>query len=413
MPPAAPAAIAATRAVEAVLREDRGRLLSALIARLRDFQLAEDALQEAALSAVTHWGRSGLPDSPQGWLLRVALRKALDRIRAQTRETRRAADQAVLAREEAAEDEMPDIPDDRLRLIFTCCHPALEEKTRVALTLRTLCGLATAEVAAVFLDAEPTMGQRLSRARAKIAAARIPFAVPGPEDWSARLSSVLTVIYLIFTRGYALGPAAQRDLCEEAIFLTRLLSALRPGDAEIEGCLALLLLTHARAAARIGPDGATVPLDRQDRTLWSEPMRTEGLTLLDRAIARRRPGPYQVKAAIAALHGADGPVDWLQIAALHARLHDLEPSPVVRLSHAIALAEGQGPAVGLPLIEALAADLGAYPPFHAARAEYLARLGRREEARSAYDAAIALAPSEADRLFLHMRREGLPENPAG
>lgn len=394
------------------MREDRGRLLSALIARLRDFQLAEDALQDAAMAALVHWGRAGLPHSPQGWLLQVARRKALDRLRGKARQDRRTSDLAVLAEAEAAEPEVADIPDERLRLVFTCCHPALDAKSRVALTLRSLGGLSTAEVAAVFLDAEPTMGQRLSRAKSKIAAARIPFAMPGPEDWAPRLNSVLTVIYLIFTQGYALGPASPRDLCGEAIYLARLLLALHPGDAEIEGCLALLLLTHARAAARIGPDGATVPLVRQDRSLWSAPLRAEGLAVLDCALARRVPGPFQIKAAIAALHGADGPVDWLQIAALHARLHDIEPSPVVRLSHAVALAEAQGPEAGLPLIEALAADLGQYQPFHAARAEYLSRLGRLKEARAAYDLAIALAPSEADRRYLCARRGLLSEDRA-
>ncbi len=409
MTAAAPAAIAATRAVEAVLRNDRGRLLSALIARLRDFQLAEDALQEAALSAVTHWGRSGPPASPQGWLLKVALRKALDRIRAQGRETRRAADQAILARAEAAEDEMPDIPDDRLRLIFTCCHPALEEKSRVALTLRTLCGLATPEVAAVFLDAEPTMGQRLSRAKAKIAAAGIAFAVPGPEDWPARLSSVLTVIYLIFTRGYALGPGAPRDLCEEAVFLARLLAALRPDEPEIEGCLALLLLTHARAAARIDPDGATVALADQDRALWSAPMIAEGRALLDRALARRRPGAFQIKAAIAALHCAEGTPDWPQIAALYHALLQHEPGPVVRLNHAVAWAEAQGPEAGLALLQGLGSELQDYQPYHAARAEFLFRAGDIPAARAAYDRAIDLAPSAADRAFLDRRRARLPD----
>ena len=248
-PPAA-AAIAATRAVEAVMRDQRGRLLAALIARLRDFQLAEDALQDAALSAVSHWGRTGLPNSPEGWLLRVALRKAIDRLRSASRESRKALDQAVLAREEADEMEAEAIPDERLRLIFTCCHPALEEKTRVALTLRSLCGLTTTQVAAVFLDAEPTMGQRLSRAKAKIAGAGIPFAVPEAEDLPVRMNSVLTVVYLIFTAGYAQGPVQGADLCGEAIFLARMLMGLAPGNAEVEGALALLLVTHARRAAR-------------------------------------------------------------------------------------------------------------------------------------------------------------------
>jgi RNA polymerase sigma-70 factor (ECF subfamily) len=394
--------------VESVMREDRGRLMAALIAQLRDFQLAEDALQDAAIAAITHWGKTGLPASPQGWLRTTAMRKAIDRVRQRSRATRNVADLALLAEDEAAEPACSDvIPDERLRLIFTCCHPALEEKSRVALTLRSLCGLSTAEVAAVFLDAEPTMGQRLSRAKSKIAAAKIPYVVPEAEDWSARLSSVLTVIYLIFTRGYSLGPSSRRDLCDEAIFLARLLIALREGDAEIEGCLALLLLTHARAEARVGADGATVPLREQDHRRWSAPLLAEGLAMLHRALARRSPGAFQLKAAIAALHSAEGSTDWPQIAALYVKLHELEPSPIVRLSHAVATAEARGAESGLALIDALATELDEYQPFHAARAEYLGRLGRAAESLAAFQRAIDLASSSADRLYLERRRDAL------
>jgi RNA polymerase sigma factor (sigma-70 family) len=407
MTAAAPKAIAATRAVEAVMREHRGRLLAALIARLRDFQLAEDALQDAAISAISHWGRAGLPNSPQGWLLRVALRKAIDRLRAASREGRKAQDQAVLAREEADDMETDIIPDDRLRLIFTCCHPALEEKSRIALTLRSLCGLTTPQVAAVFLDAEPTMGQRLSRAKAKIAAARIPFAVPGPEDLPDRLNSVLTTVYLIFTAGYAQGPQTGTDLCAEAIFLARLLVQLAPDVAEVEGALALLLLTHARAGARIGPDGQTQPPARQDRSLWAQAERDEGLQLLDRAMGRRTSGPFQLKAAIAALHTVPDAPDWPQIAALYARLLDFEPTPVVALNHAVALAESGQPGPALARVEALATLLDGYQPFHAARADLLARTGRKPDARAAYARAIDLATSDADRAFLHARLSAL------
>ncbi len=405
---AAPAALAAIRVVESVMREDRGRLMAALIAQLRDFQLAEDALQEAAIAAITHWGKTGLPASPQGWLRTTAMRKAIDRVRQRSRATRNVADLALLAEDEAAEPACSDvIPDERLRLIFTCCHPALEEKSRVALTLRSLCGLSTAEVAAVFLDAEPTMGQRLSRAKSKIAAAKIPYVVPEAEDWSARLSSVLTVIYLIFTRGYSLGPSSRRDLCDEAIFLARLLIVLREGDAEIEGCLALLLLTHARAEARVGADGATVPLREQDRRRWSAPLLAEGLAMLHRALARRSPGAFQLKAAIAALHSAEGSTDWPQIAALYAKLYELEPSPIVRLSHAVATAEARGAESGLALIDALATELDEYQPFHASRAEYLGRLGHAAESLAAFERAIELAESVADRLYLERRRATL------
>ena len=303
-----------------IVRDDRGRLLAALIARLRDFQLAEDALQDALESALRHWGR-GLPEAPLGWLLRVALRKAIDRLRAQTRDGRRVADLTVLAGEEAALTDPEDIPDERLRLIFTCCHPALDAKSRVALTLRTLGGLTTAEIARAFLDLEPAMGQRLSRAKAKIAAAGIPFAVPGPELWADRLDSVLTVIYLIFNEGYSASSAVvplRSGLCDEAVFLARMLDQLRPGEPEVEGLLALMLLTHARHAARLDATGAAVPLDAQDRALWDHALIADGLTTLDRAVARRVVGPFQIKAAISALHvqALPGQTDWRQIVLL-------------------------------------------------------------------------------------------------
>lgn len=394
-------------ALNRVMQDDRGRLLAALIARTGDFQRAEDALQEAAASALVHWGRAGVPASPTGWLLRAALRKAIDGYRRDTTLSRHRDAIAVLAAEEAAKPDPQAIPDDRLRLIFTCCHPALEEKCRIALTLRSLCGLTTAQVAAVFLDAEPTMGQRLSRAKAKIAAARIPFAVPGPEDLPDRLNSVLTVVYLIYTAGYAQGPQTGIDLCTEAIFLARLLLQLAPDQPEVEAALALLLLTQARAAARIGPDGQSLPPIRQDRSLWNRAALDEGLALLDRAISRRAPGPFQLKAAIAALHSADGPPDWPQIAALYARLHDYEPTPVIALNHAVALAESGQLSQALAQVQALGAQLDGYQPFHAARADFLARSGDSASARPEYLRAIALAGSYADRTFLQARLSAL------
>lgn len=401
-----------TRTVEALLRQDRGRLLAALIARLGDFQLAEDALQEAAISALTHWGRSGMPASPQGWLLRVALRKAIDRLRSAQRDARKTADLSHLAVDEAAEDTADDIPDDRLRLIFTCCHPALDPKSRVALTLRSIAGLTTPEIARAFLDTEPTMGQRLSRAKAKIAAAGIPYTVPSPEDWPDRLQSVLVVIYLIYNAGYSLGPQAEasshRDLCTEAIFLNRLLVQLRPDDPEIEGCLALLLLTQSRARARHEAERITIPLTEQDRRLWDRRAMDEGLALIHRAMARRTPGPYQIKAAIAACHMADPTPDWPQIAALYTRLLDFEPTPVIRLNRAVALAEAGNLPRALDEIADLATTLDEYQPFHAARADLLARAGQGGAARAAYDRAIALAPSAGDAAFLAKRRDSQP-----
>jgi predicted RNA polymerase sigma factor len=393
--------------LQRVLHDDRGRLLAALVARTGDFQRAEDALQEAAASALVHWGRAGVPASPSGWLLRAALRKAIDGYRRDATLSRHRDAIAVLAEEEAADPDPQTIPDDRLRLIFTCCHPALEEKTRIALTLRSLCGLTTTQVAAVFLDAEATMGQRLSRAKAKIAAARIPFAIPGPGDLPERLNSVLTVVYLIYTAGYAQGPQAGIDLCTEAIFLARLLVQLAPNQPEVEAALALLLLTQARAAARISASGQTLPPTEQDRTLWNQAELAEGLALLDRAIARRAPGPFQLKAAIAALHAADKAPDWAQIAALYARLHDLEPTPVIALNHAVALAESGQLVRALAQVQALAPQLDGYQPFHAARADFLARCGSRAAARSDYLRAIDLAGSDADRTFLQARLAAL------
>jgi len=396
------------RMLAAVMRQDRGRILAAVAARLGDLQRAEDAVQEAAASALVHWARSGPPDRPTAWLIRVAFRKAIDRLRGAKRSDATTAALTLLARDEAAEDpEM--IPDDRLRLIFTCCHPALDPKSRVALTLRTIAGLTTAEVAAVFLDAEPTMGQRLSRAKAKIAAARIPFVVPEPEAWTDRLNSVLTVVYLIFTAGYSRGTPT--DLCNEAIFLARLLTGLAPDQAEVEGCLALLLLTHARAAARIGSDGSSVPPARQDRRLWDVAMLAEGQAILERALARRDPGPFQIKAAIAALHAAQEGPDWRQIAALYARLHHYEPTPVVQLNRAVAIAEAGGLDDALAVLRSLEDELADYQPYHAARAEYLGRSGDIGAAVSAYDIAIRQAVSHSDAALLIRNRDNLLARP--
>jgi RNA polymerase sigma factor (sigma-70 family) len=403
---AASGAVAVTKAIDAIVRNDRGRLIAALIARLRSFQLAEDALQDAMISAVSHWTRNGVPASPQGWLLRAAYRKAIDRIRQDRSEARKVDALRPLTGGEAQED-AEDFPDDRLKLIFTCCHPALEQKSRVALTLRSVCGLTTGEIAALFLDAEPTMGQRLSRAKGKIAAAGIPYVVPGPEAWADRLQSVLAVIYLIFTTGYAAGPAQGHPLADEAIYLCRLLDELRPDDAEIEGCLALLLITHARRAARVDQAGIVVLLADQDRGLWDAAMIAEGLALLNTAMHRRKPGPYQIKAAIAACHVGPGGSDWQQIVLLYESLLRHEFTPVVRLGWAVALAEAGRLETGLDVLATLKDDLAAYQPFHAALAELSWRAGRLVDAEAAYGEAIALAPGEAERAFLSRRLENL------
>ncbi len=397
-------AIAVSKALDAVMRNDRGRLLAALIARLRNFQLAEEALQEAAASALVHWGRTGLPQSPQGWLLRVALRKAIDRIRSSARADRNAADMARLAVDEADETEPEMIADERLRLIFTCCHPALEPKSQVALTLRTLCGLTTAEIAANFLDLETTMGQRLSRAKAKIAAAGIPFAVPGPEHWPERLNAVLSVIYLIFNTGYTQGPLMGRDLCDEAIYQARMVDALRSGDPEVEGALALMLITHARRRARVDAAGLIVPLTEQDRGLWDRAAIEEGSALLERAMGRGAPGPYQIKAAISACHVLRERADWAQIVLLYDRLLEFEPTPVVALNRAVALAEVGAVDLALRELQGLAVELAKYQPYYAALAEVLRRTGNLGAALAAYDRAIDLAANPQDAAFLNARR---------
>lgn len=393
-------AIRASRVLDAVLRNDRTRLIAALATSLRDLTLAEDALQEASLSALATWGKTGIPSSPQGWLLTVARRKAIDRLRGVERDSRKTEMLTRLSVEVDGDDEKDEIPDHRLRLIFTCCHPALEMKSRVALTLRTVCGLSTREIARCFLDAEPTMGQRLSRAKSKITSAGIPFAVPGAEDWSERLDAVLTTAYLIFTTGYVAGADEPRDLCAEAEYLMRLMDRLRPEDPEIEGALAMMLIIGARRNARVGSDGATVPPAEQDRSLWQWPRLEEGRQLLDRAMHRRHPGPFQIKAAIAECHTHNPGPDWPQIAALYGALWRFEPTPVVALNAAVARAESGYPEDALRMVEQLRDSLADFQPWHAAYAALLQRVGRFAEAAQAYQRAIADAPSAADAAFL-------------
>ncbi|CAN0595578.1 unnamed protein product, partial [Ectocarpus sp. 12 AP-2014] len=306
-----------------------------------------DALSDAVERALVHWARSGLPDRPDAWLLQVARRAAIDRIRRGQRLAARAPDITRLMEEdgEARAAEAEDIPDERLRLIFTCCHPALEEKTRFALTLRTVAGLSTREIAHAFLDTESAMGQRLSRAKAKIGAAGIPYVVPEKAEWDSRLSPVLTVIYLIFNAGWSAVESdvlIKSSLCDEGIWLARLMIQLAPDEPEIEGLLAMMLLAHARAPARSATTGAMIALDEQDRALWDKTLIDEGLALLDNAMARHLPGPFQIQAAISALHvRASRPqdTDWDQILLLYTRLEALTPSPVVSLNRSVALAE--------------------------------------------------------------------------
>jgi RNA polymerase sigma-70 factor, ECF subfamily len=394
-----------------VLSEDRGRCLAALIARFRDFDLAEEALSDAVEAALRHWQRGGVPVAPRAWLLAVARRKAIDLLRRAQRFREREAEIEMLAEAAADPVEEADIPDERLRLIFTCCHPALDPKSRVALTLRTLGGLTTAEIARAFLDREPAMGQRLSRAKAKIRDAGIPFAVPGAELWGDRLGSVLDVLYLIFNEGYSRtrGDAPLRvDLCEEAIWLGRMVDTLCPDEAEVLGLLALMLSVHARRPARFGAGGAMIALDRQDRRLWNPALTAEARAHLDRAVGLGAPGPFQIKAAISILHlgavSADA-TDWPQIILLYDALLRHEPTPVVRLNRAAALAGAGALAEAEQELAALGGELGQYQPYHAACADILARLGRAPEAAAAYHRAINLAGTEAERAFLRMRRD--------
>ena len=410
MSQAASQAIAVSKALETVLRQDRGRLMAALVYRLGSFQLADDALQEACLSAMVHWSRDGLPQSPQGWLIRVAYRKALDQLRTEGRSNER-EDAMQLVNDLLGEDEAQAIPDERLRLIFTCCHPALELKSRVALTLRTVCGLSTGEIARLFLDNETTMGQRLSRAKTKIASAGIAYAVPEPEQWDERLQAVLTTVYLIFTTGYtASTPDAGRDLCSEALFLTQLLSVLRPEQSEVEGAIALMLLTDARRAARVNAEGATVPPADQNRKAWDRAKEDQGRHLLEIALRRKHAGPFQIKAAISACQMADPAPDWPQILQLYTVLLTMEPTPVVQVNHAVALAETGHLAAALATLDALQAPLADFQPFHAAHAAVLVYSGQQERARQAYTTAIALASSECDRLFLLAKLGRLTES---
>ena len=399
--------IAIHKAIEDVLRRDRGRLIAGLVSRLGDLQVSEDALQEACISAMSHWGRSGLPHSPIGWLMKVALNKGIDRARAVQRDRKKADELMVISASNYETIDEEPIPDDRLRLIFTCCHPVLEEKSRIGLTLRTICHLTTKEIAAAFLDAEKTMGQRISRAKEKLREADIEFEVPDQTNWPARLDSVLSTIYLIFTTGYVNEDVSDRDLCAEAIFLLRLLDRLRPDDPEIEGALALVLLTDARRVARIGDDGATVPPAEQNRDQWDMHKVEEAREILSQAMLRGRPGPYQIKAAIADCHMIGTAPDWKQISLLYGSLWAHEPTPVVALNWAIAIAEIGQPELALSKVEALENELKDFQPFYAAYAAILSQLGQLDEARRMYESAIQLSQNSASRLFLEKKLRNL------
>jgi RNA polymerase sigma-70 factor, ECF subfamily len=408
-------------AVARAFRDERAIVLATLIRQAGDFQLAEDAVQDAFEAAVTAWRRDGVPANPGAWITTAARRRAIDRLRRDRSVADRAERLAELTRLEAQdEEELPmddesSIVDDRLRLIFTCCHPALDMSARVALTLRTLGGMTTGEIARAFLVAEPTMGKRIVRAKRKIADAHIPYRVPADDELPDRLRGVLRVVYLIFNEGYAATEGDQLvrgELCEEAIRLGELLCRLMPDDAEVWGLSALMLLHDARRAARVDPSGRYVALDEQDRSLWDRGRIGEGLARLERAVRLRRPGEYQLQAAITALQiqapDADA-TDWAQIAELFGALVRLNPSPVIELNRAVAVGLGDGPAAGLALLEPLLGDstLEHYQPLHAAHAELLSRAGDAGGAAGAYERAIALSSNAVERAELERRLSAL------
>ncbi|HEX6009705.1 MAG TPA: RNA polymerase sigma factor [Actinomycetota bacterium] len=394
-----------------MFREEQGRAVATLIRILGDFDLAEDAVQEAFAEALRTWPSRGVPAKPGAWITTTARNRAIDRIRRERTLREKNVALARLAELEALagdETDVSGIPDDRLRLIFTCCHPSLPLDARVALTLKTLGGLSTGEIARAFLVAETAMAQRIVRAKRKIRAAGIPYRVPPPSLLPERLPSVLAVVYLVFNEGYSAttGTLVRSALCDEAIRLGRVLRTLMPREPEVEGLLALMLLQHSRRDARVSGDAELVVLEEQDRARWDHDMIDEGLGMLDDALARRRAGPYQLQAAIAALH-ARAPraedTDWPQIAALYAALRAQSPSPVVDLNHAVAVAMADGPDRGLPLVEALESELDGYLHFHSARADLLRRLGRFDEAASAYRRALLLATNHTERAYLERR----------
>jgi RNA polymerase sigma-70 factor (ECF subfamily) len=397
--------------IDRVFRQEYGRAVAVLVRVFGDIDIAEEAVQDAFTAAVQRWPSTGLPPSPAGWIITTARNRAIDRLRRESSRDDRHA-QAVLlhAAGESTEEEAA-VRDDRLRLIFTCCHPALAPAVQVALTLRLLGGLTTAEIARAFLVPEATMAQRLVRAKGKIRDAGIPYRIPGEADLPGRLRAVLAVVYLVFNEGYRASSGdrlIREDLCTEAIRLGRLLAELMPDEPEVMGVLALMLLVESRRRARLTPEGALVLLADQDRSRWNRALVAEGQAIVRQCLERNQPGPYQLQAAINAVH-SDAPTtaatDWRQILQLYNQLQAIAPGPIVALNRAVAVAEVDGPHAALTLVDAL--DLDRYYLFHAIRADLLRRLGRTSEAAAAYDAAIARTDNAAEREFLQRQRQTL------
>ena len=404
-----------TSEIERVFREEYGRAVAVLVRLVGDIDLAEEAVQDAFTVAVQRWPSAGLPPAPAGWIITTARNRAIDRLRREASRDDRHAQAALLytsgqsARDETLEG--PAVRDDRLRLIFTCCHPALATAAQVALTLRLLGGLTTAEIASAFLVPEPTLAQRLVRAKAKIREARIPYRVPNHTDLPARIRTVLAVVYLIFNEGYTASSGdrlVRENLCAEAIRLGRLLAALMPDEPEVMGLLALMLLSESRRATRTTADGDLVLLGDQNRELWDRRLISEGQAIVRQCLARNQPGPYQIQAAIHAVHcdaAVASATDWKQILQLYDQLLSMTASPVVALNRAVAVAEVQGPDAALALLDGL--DLDAYHMFHAIRADLLRRVGRKDEAALAYEAAIVRTHNTRERDFLQRSRQAL------